>query len=278
MALALTVTLEPERLNARLEASGIPVTGTTLTIERTSPSGAVAGVRGAVDVNLGGNVTSYRIRDYELPLDTTVTYTATVYEGSTVVATASAIFSIAYGECEAWLTDLAAPTNSLPLTLESMSTLTSQISSGIYRVLNRRAPVVVALQAWSPGTELIVLTDTLYERDRVRALCGSGYPFLVRTAPEQGIGNTYLAPSELVEERFLTLGEAAQRRFRITCVQIERPDPSIYVPIPPNDYTKAKAAYATYADLTAGVADYDELAYTYPVGAEPISPWLPDDV
>jgi hypothetical protein len=37
--------------------------------------------------------------------------------------------------------------------------------------------------------------------------------------------------------------------------------------------------YATYADLEAGVANYDELAYTYPAGVtSPIVPWLPDDV
>jgi hypothetical protein len=277
VAVALAVTLEEEKLAARLSVTGIPVGADTLTIERKSPSGNVAGVRGAVDATVTG--TSYLIRDYELPLDTTVTYTVSCYDGTTNVGSASAIFSISYGQCEAWLTDLARPTNSLQVTVESLAALAHPVPSGVHRVLDRRAPVVTALVAWTPATELIVLTETLDERDAVRALFGSGYPVLVRTSPAQGIGNIYLAASEFVEERFLTLGAAPERRFRVACVQVERPDPSIYVPLAPNTYANAKATYATYADLKAGVVSYDELAYTYPTGTtNPILPWLPDDV
>jgi hypothetical protein len=277
VAVALQATLESEKLAARLEVTGIPAGADTLTIERTSPSGSVAGVRGGVDAAVTG--TSFLIRDYELPLDTTVTYTVTCYDGTTNVGSASAIFAIVYGECDAWLTDLARPTNSLQVRLESLAALAHTVPSGIHRVLDRRAPVVTALVAWTPSTELILLTETLDERDAVRALFGSGYPVLVRTTPEQGIGNLYLALSEFVEERFLTEGDAPERRFRCTCVQVERPDPAIYVPLAPNTYANAKATYATYADLKAALASYDELAYTYPTGVtSPITPWLPDDV
>jgi hypothetical protein len=277
MAVALAATLEEERLAARLSVTGIPAGTDTLTIERRSPSGHVAGVRGAVDATVTG--TTYLIRDYELPFDLAVTYTVTCYDGSTVVGTASAIFSISYGKCEAWLTDLARPTNSLPVTIESINELASTVPSGVHRVLDRRAPVVTALIAWTPATQLVFLTDTLDERDQVRALLGSGYPFLLRTTPEQGIGNAYLALTEFVEERFLTLGERPERRFRVASVIVERPDPAIYVPLAPNTYDRVKATYATYAALKAAVATYDDLAYTYPVGvASPIVPWLPDDV
>jgi hypothetical protein len=278
MAVALAVTLDPPKLAARLDVSGIPAGTTTLTINRTSPSGAVAGVRGAVGRAVTG--TTFLIRDYELPLDTSVSYTVTCYNASgTSVGSASAIFSISYGLCDAWLTDLARPTNSLTVTVESMVTLTHPVPSGVHRVLDRRAPVVTALIAWTPATELIVLTETLDERDQVRALLGSGYPFLLRTEPVQGIGNMYLAAQEFVEERFITLGTAPERRFRMTCVQVERPDPAIYVPLAPNTYANAKATYASYTALKAGVASYDALAYTYPSGTtNPIVPWLPDDV
>jgi hypothetical protein len=276
MALTLAVTLEEPKLAARLAVSDIPAAADTLTIERSSPSGNIAGVRGAIGASVSG--TTYLIRDYELPLDTTVTYTVTCYDGTTDVGSASAIFAIAYGLCEAWLTDLARPTNSLQVTIESLAELAHPVPSGIHHVLNRRDPVVTALAAWTPSSELVLLTSTLAERDRVRALFGSGYPFLVRTSPEQGIGNLYLATSEFVEERFLTNGEASERRFRASCVQVERPDPSIYVPLPPSDYADVKAGYATYAAMTAAVASYDQLLYTYPAGADPILPWPPDDI
>ena len=279
MALALSVALEPVKLGAILTASGLPAGTTTLTIERTSPSGAVAGVRGAVGVATGG-ASSFTAHDYELPLDTTVSYKVTAYNASGAsLGTASAIFSIVYGLCEAWLVDIARPTNSLQLVIESMVELDFGLPSGIHRVLDRRAPVVTALPAWTPSSELVVLTETLQERDQLRALLGSGYPFLLRTEPEQGIGNMYLALSEFVEERFLTPGVASERRFRISVVQVERPDPQVYVPVAPNTYANVKASFATYAALKAGVASYGDLAYIYPPGTtSPIIPWLPDDV
>jgi hypothetical protein len=175
--------------------------------------------------------------------------------------------------------DLARPTNSLQVVIESLAELAYSVPSGIFRVLDRRTPVVVALPAWTPGTELVVLTDTELDRDKCRYLFGSGYPFEVRTDPAQGIGNLYLAASEYVEERFLSLGTATERRFRISCVQVDRPDPSIYVPLAPNYYANVKATYADYAALLAAVPSYSALAYQYPSGVtNPLPPFPPDDV
>lgn len=277
MAVALAVSLDAERAAAKLDVSGLPAGADTFTIERTSPSGSVAGVRGAVDAPVTG--TSLTVRDFEVPLDTSVTYALTVYDGTTVVGTASAIFRVDYGLCDAWLVDIARPTNSLVVTIESFAELAYAIPSGIHRVLDRRAPVVVALPGWTPSAELIVLTDTLDDRDKARYLLGSGYPFLLRTNPDQGVGNIYLALTDFVEERFLSLGEQPERRFRIACVQVERPDPAVYVPLAPNTYTNVKATYASYTALTAAVASYDALAYTYPAGVtSPLPPWPPDDI
>lgn len=277
MALALAATLDVDRLAAILHLTGIAAGADTVTIERRSPSGNVAAVRGADNATV--TPPTFMAHDFELPLDVPVTYTATVYDGSTVMGTATVDFTIAYDSCEAWLVDIARPTNSLPLVIESLTELDYPVPSGIYRVLDRRAPVVVALPAQTPATELIVLTETLEERDRTRNLLGSGYPFLVRTAPEQGIGNIYFALSEFVEERFISLGTAPERRFRIQAVQVERPDPGIYIPLAPNTYANVKTSFASYAALLAGVASYEALAYIYPTGVtNPITPWPPTDI
>lgn len=276
-AVGLTVTLEPVRLNARLNISGLPAGTDTYSITRTGPSGVAAGVRGATDATASG--TTAIERDYEVPLGVPVVYTVTAYDGSTAVGSASANFEVVYSDCEAWITDLARPLNSLPLTIESLAELAFESAAGVHRVLNRRAPVMTNLPAWTPAAELIVLTDDLEERDRVRSIFGSGYPVLVRTAPEMGIGNIYFGLTDFSEERILTPGVAAQRRFRASCIQVERPDPGIFVPVAPNDYANVKATYADYAALKAGVPDYDGLAYSYPSGSVgPIIPWLPDDV
>jgi len=278
VAVSLTATLEAARLAARLDVVAIPAGADTYTIERTSPSGATTGVRGAVAAPVSG--TRALVRDYELPLDTDVTYTVTIVDGGAVVDTATVTFRIDYDQCEAWLVDLARPTNSLPVVIERMQELDFDAATGVHRVLNRRAPVMTSLPAWTPSAELAVLTDTLEQRDAVRALWGSGYPFLLRTSPEQGIGNMYLGLTGFVEERLLTVGTAPERRLRAACVQVERPDPALYVPAPPNTYANVKATWATYAALHAAVGTYDALAYTYPATPEasPVVPWLPDDV
>jgi hypothetical protein len=276
MAVTLTVTPDTDRYAARLQVDGVPAGADTFTINRTSPSGAVAGVRGAVGAPVG--IPTEIVRDFELPLDVPVTYTVTVWDGATVVGTATVVFTITWGECPSWFVDLARPTNSLALTIESMVDLDFEAAVGVHRVLNRRDPVLTSLPSWTPSSELLVLTDTLSERDQMRALLGSGYPFLLRTTPELGVGNMYLGVTGFTEERFLTPGVAPERRFKVACVQVARPDPALYVPLAPNTYANVKAEFATYAALKAAVGTYDQLAYTYPTGSSPVIPWLPSDV
>ena len=277
MAVALAVTPEAAKAAARIEVTGVPAGADTFTVTRTAPSGNKAGVRGAVNAPV--SIPTEIVRDWEVPLDIAVTYTVTVYDGATVVGTATATFTAAWGECPAWLVDLARPTNSLPLTIESMDELDFASAVGVHRILNRRAPVLTSLPAWTPSSELNVLTDTLSERDQVRNLLGSGYPFLLRTSPDQGIGNMYLGVTDFVEERFLRPGDAPARRFKVSVIQVERPDPAIFVPTPPNTYANVKATFATYAALLAAVGTYDALLYTFTgIDASPVIPWLPDDV
>jgi len=278
MAVTLAATIETARYEVRLQVDGIPAGADTLTISRTSPSGNTAAVRGADNSPVTGP--SMVFRDWEAPLDIPLNYTVTVYDAATVVGTATATITVTWGECEAWLVDLARPTNSLALTVESLHELDFAVAVGVHRVLNRRAPVMTSLPAWTPTSELIVLTDTLLERDQVRSLLGAGYPFLLRTTPELGVGNIYFGVTDFVEERFLSLGRAPQRRFRVAVVQVERPDPGLFAPTPPNTYAQVKATWATYADMLAAVGTYDGLLYTFPAGtdASPVIPWLPDDI
>src|SRR5262249_41162163 len=150
----------------------------TWSIQRQSPSGNVAGVRGAVGVPR--TAATAIVRDFEVPFDLDLVYTATSYDSSGApISSATATARVECDACPAWLTDLARRTNSLPLVIESMEQLVFEAAVGVHRVLNRRAPVMTSLPTWTPNTELLVLTDTLEQRDQLRALLGSGYPFLV---------------------------------------------------------------------------------------------------
>lgn len=279
MALSLAVTVEAQRLNARVDLAGIPGTAATVSVFRTSPSGAVAGVRGAVDAPAAPPDMIFR--DYEVPFGIDLNYAATAYgSGGGVLGTATASFHLNWNECEAWFVDLAQPTNSLVLNIESITQLGFEAAAGVHRILDRRDPVLTTFPAWTPATEVAVLTETLDERDQARVLFGSGYPFLIRTDPAEGIGNLYLGVTGFTEERFLADGFAPQRRFRVAAMQVARPDPTIFSPVPPNTYTNVKASFADYAALKAGVGTYDALAYFIPADPDlhPIAPWLPDDV
>jgi len=277
MAVALAATVDPARLDVRLEVTGIPAGADTYTISRRSPSGNEAAVRGAFNAAVSG--TSAIARDWEAPFDVELVYTVTAYDGTTVLETATATVTVAYGQCAAWLVDLARPTNSLAVVIQDMHELQFDLANGVHRILNRRAPVMTMLPAWTPSAELAVLTDTLAQRDQVRALWGAGYPFLLRTTPDLGIGNMYLGLTGFVEERILADGRAPERRMRAAVIQVERPDPGLFVPTAPNTYQHVKDTWATYADMLAAVGTYDQLAYIFPGGdASPVIPWLPDDI
>ena len=275
----LTVTRDPTRESALIEIEGMTPATVTFTLERSSPSGNVVDVRGAVNVPTGGEPDAI-VRDWEIPFGVPVVYLCTFYDAQeAVVETATAPFTLDYEGCPAWLVDLAEPTNSLAVTIETFSPLDFAVAAGVMRVLERRAPVLVTLPAWTPESELVLLTDTLAERDAMRMILGSGYPVLLRTVPEQGIGNMYLGVTDFKEERFLSLGVAAPRRWTVATVQVERPDPAIFVPIPPTVYAVVAADFNDYADLLAQAHTYDALAYwDFSTATSGTLPWLPSDV
>jgi hypothetical protein len=277
MALALAITVEPARLNLRLDVTGIPAGADRFTITRTAPSGNTAGVRGAVNAKVRGN--EEIARDWEAPFDIPLFYEVTAYDNGTAVGHVAVTYTVPFDDCEVWLVDLARPTNSVRLNAESLDALDYAGAVGVHHILNRRAPVLTTLPSWTPSGELQVITETLAERDAVRALLGSGYPFLLRSTPDMGFGNIYFGVNGFVEERFISLGWAPQRRFRIAAIQVERPDPEIFTPEAPNTYAHVFDQFASYAALRATVGTYDALAYTFEAGvAGPVIPWLPSDV
>jgi hypothetical protein len=208
-------------------------------------------------------------------------YRVTFYNasGAVVGVGASATYTHAYTDCKAWLVDMARPTNSLPVTVQSFTPLDYEAPAGVIRVLDRRAPVLVTLPAFTPDAELVLLTDTLAERDRVRDALGAGYPVLLRTVPEQGVGNMYLGVTDFKEARIQTLGDKPARQFTVDVVQVERPNAAVFAPVPPTTYSQVAALFVDYTDLLAQVGTYDALAYwTFEGAASGTLPWLPSDV
>lgn len=250
----------------------------TVTISRTGPSGTPATVRGYAGAPaLAGAQTA---RDFEAPIGVPLTYTLTSRNASgAVVDTFTASITVPGGTCDMWINDLARVGNTMQVVVEQLAELEYRVPASVHEIIARRDPIVTSDVAHTPAFELSFLTDTLDERDRARALLGNGVPVLLRTPPEDGIGNLYFAVLGYTEQRFLTPGEAPERRFVVDGRQVSRPDPDLYAPIGIATYQHVKATFATYAVLKAERPNYDAVLYDWSGNApSDVIPWPPEDV
>ncbi|HEY3188822.1 MAG TPA: hypothetical protein VGJ70_15175, partial [Solirubrobacteraceae bacterium] len=149
----------------------------------------------------------------------------------------------------------------------------------VHEVITRRSPIVTTDIAHTAELEVSFLTASDDERERARALLGNGVPVLLRTPPEDGIGNMYLAVLGFREQRIVAPATTTDRRFVVSARHVARPDPALFAPLAAVIYEDVRAAYATYLDLRTNRVTYDAMLYSYG-GAEPsdIVPWPPDDV
>jgi hypothetical protein len=276
--MALTATVEPEVKSVRLDYTA-PALTVTVTISRAGPSGTPATVRNWQDA--AATPGSVIARDFEAPIGVALTYTAQAKNAAgTVIDTATTTVTIPSAGCsDTWLNDLARVANSMLVAIESLPELEHPVPATVHEIITRRAPIVSSDIAHTPNFELSVLTQSLDERDQARSILGNGVPVLLRTPPEDGIGNLYFSVLGFREQRIVTSGTIPDRRFVVTGRQVQRPDPLLYAPIGVATYAHVKATFATYAALLAGRANYDAVLYDW-AGSAPsdIVPWPPDDV
>lgn len=257
----------------------VPAGGVRVTFTRRGPSGTPATVRGydGTPANPG----LLNARDYEAPIGVPLRYTATTENASgSVIDTSTATITLdSHGCADTWLTDLARPINTQHTIIEALPELAHDTPTTVHDIIGRRTPVVTSDIARTPAFELSLLTETLEDRDSTRAVLGNGVTVLLRTPPEDGVGNLYFAVLGFSEQRIVANGTVADRRFVISGRQVDRPDPGLYVPSAPATYASVKAAYATYAALLAARATYDAVLYDWSGATPPdVVPWPPVDV
>jgi hypothetical protein len=275
----VVATVETDVKNVRLDYTA-PATAATVTISRTGPSGVPAGVRGwqAAPVTGGQVVVA---RDFEAPIGVDLVYTATAYTSAgAAVGTQTATIAVPSDGCsDTWLTDLARAANTTRVLLEALPEHEYPVPNTVHDIIARRDPIVSSDVAHTPAFEVSLLTDTLEQREQVRATLGNGVPVLLRTPPEQGIGNLYFAVLGYAAQRIVPAGAVPDRRFVVSGRQVQRPDPLLYAPIGVATYQHVEDSFATYQALFDGRVSYDAVLYDY-AGSEPsdIVPWLPTDV
>jgi len=280
VAIAVTLTVEPVVQSVTV-AFAVPAGMNRVSIRRVGPSGAPAYVRGWEEATVTPGST-LSVRDFEAPIGFPLTYTVTAWADATPATTdtGTAATEIPDGGCEdTWLTDLARPMNTQRVVIEGLPELAYQVDATVHAILGRRTPIVASDIADTPTFELSFLTDDADSRDKARASLGNGVPVLLRSPPENGIGSVYFSVLGFREQRIVKAAREDDRRFVVNCVQVTRPDPILYLPIPPATYASVKSNFATYADLNAERENYDAVLYDYE-GAEAsdIVPWPPVDV
>jgi hypothetical protein len=276
--MALTATIEPAVKSVRLDYT-VPPAGVTAAISRTGPSGVPAGVRGAYPMPTTPG--PLIVRDFEVPIGVPVTYTAETFDatGAVIDTTTATITVQSDGVCDTWLNDLARVTNTLLVTIVSLPSLDYTVPVSQHDIIARRDPIVSSDIAHTPSFALSFTTDTLGQRDQARALLGNGVPVLLRTPPQDGIGNLYFSVLDYKEQRIVTPGDMPARQFAVDGRRVARPDPSLYVPLGVATYQHVKDTFDTYADLKAERVNYDAVLYDWS-GSAPsdIVPWPPSDV
>jgi hypothetical protein len=274
----LTATIEPDVKSVRLDYT-VPAGGVTATISRAGPSGVPAGVRGAYP--MPATPGPLIVRDFEVPIGVPVTYTAETFDAAgTVLDTDTVTITIpSGGVCDTWLNDLARVANTLRVTIVSLPELNYVVPASVHDIIARRDPIVSSDIAHTPSFALAFTTDTLGQRDQARATLGNGVPVLLRTPPEDGIGNLYFSVLDYKEQRIVTAGDTPARQFTVDGRQVQRPDPRLYLPLGVGTYQHVKDEFPTYEDLEAGRANYDAVLYDW-AGAGPsdVVAWPPADV
>lgn len=255
---ALVATLYLSQGYVRLHVT-FPAGPTGVDVYRVGPSGVRGYVRGAKGAALAAGVTSFDVVDYETPFGLAVTYYAVVRNGSGD-SPASAGVVVTVDVDDDWLVDLDDARNTGPVYVESFAELEYEAPQGVHRILGRRTPIVTSDLRWTPSGRLVLVTLDVAAARRVRDALGSSSPLLLRSRFERGVGNMYLLARTVAEQRISRLATEPARRWQVDVVEIDRPDPSLYLPLGVS-YAEIAAQWATYAAAAAARPDYGALAY-----------------
>lgn len=214
-----------------------PVGATSLFLSRHGPSSSEAYVRGCAPLALtGGAVT---VRDYEAPIGVALVYTAHVTDATSSSDATTTITVPSQGCSDTWLTDLGVSANTQRIIIESLQELSYDVPVGVHWIIDRRSPITSGDVAHTPTFELNFLTETEQQRLKARAALGNGTPVLLRTPPEDGIGSVYFTVTGWREQRIVNQATVTDRRFAVSGVQVDRPDPMLFgasgIPWPPPD-------------------------------------------
>lgn len=198
-------------------------TGTLASVTRRHPSGRVIPVRNMTLVPLsGGTAIGY---DYEMPVGVQVEYVASIYDSSdplTPLDTTEPV-SITWMARRDWLKDPLEPIRNVMVLVNDMSEYDYATPTAVHTVLGRPDPVTVGEIRQAATGDLTLVTLDKLARDQLHYITASGHVLLLQSTQESGVGNMYLAPLGLKEQRVTPLRDQQERYWTLTYQEVSAP-------------------------------------------------------
>lgn len=241
----IVITQVPELAKVSLAITFTNTAVTTCKVERRDPGMSWVPILGGSTVTcVAGKAT---IEDAEIPLDVEVTYRVTQVPPPSGSETGTATTTLASGGAT-WLKDPAYPTRNMMLReVTSLPELKFTSRAGVFSILDRPRPVVVAAKRSSWSGELTFHTSTDDERLRLYELLSRGQVLLLTTPANYGVGSVYLHVGDVEEERLGVVTEPT-RRWTLPVTQVDRPA-SLSLPQQKMRWADVKSKYATWQAL-----------------------------
>lgn len=213
---AVTLTAEP-----RADAGGVllqafaPFRFNWVTVQRTA-EGVTETIRDGANMAL--NDGGWIGFDYEAPLGTDLTYTATFTRTGnpeTVVVSTDVVQLDAPSYGRGWLSNAVDPEGAVIPWFEGVDDIERSSAVGTFEIVGRSLPVVVTGTRGSRRGAIRLVTGTLDDRDALWKLLDAGDVLLARTTREFGLGNLYMAVEKATEARVTRMGMHPARRFTL---------------------------------------------------------------
>ena len=261
MAGTTTIIVYPDRACITLTFDWPGVS--TLRVERRA---AIAGsrftpIRSGLDIDLvAGKAT---IDDHEAEMDVEVTYRITQISPTTTEAPVLMGPYTLPSSGWSWLKDPALPFRNVRLDeVTNIETETYTSRAGVFDVIDRARPVVVAARRQDRTTELNITTSTNSQRSSMLNLLASGQILLLSTPADYGWGNAYVHVGDVTESR-LGLADEPSRRWALPITVVDRPASLSFQPAIMT-WSDVVHDFVTWSDVLDDVPTWDDLVQGVP--------------
>lgn len=222
--------------------------GTTdAVIERQDPGGPWDYIRAGAIVTVDPTTGKASYEDHEAPMDVPLVYRATATKptaGEQVTSAPTTLTS--YGKV--WLKDPAfGEYDTFLEEVTEIPELVFNARAGVFPVIDREDPVVVAARRSNFTGELRFTTRTNTQRSNMENLLARGQILLLSVPPRYGMGNAYIHVGNVTQAR-VGLADEPTRAWTLPMTRVDRPASLSFVALGMH-WVDVYYKYTTWQDL-----------------------------